>query len=135
MLFASSFIDNWSNAQTAKPVPSGAKHPKPVATLTSFLVTMRTFLENDFASQQVSYENVIVLACCLNISGTCNTHTTPPEALFCNLCVQSFTLLLHVSAILPRHLQGADTNNLFKTHSTAVGDNNFCRGHPAGLWN
>jgi len=40
---------------------------------------------------------------------------TPASALFYNLCVQSVTQLLHVSALLSRHLQGADT-----TISTAV---------------
>jgi len=37
------------------------------------------------------------------------THLTLTNALFCNLCLQSFILLLHVSALLSRHLQGAGT--------------------------
>jgi len=37
---------------------------------------------------------------------------TPASALFYNLCVQSVTqLLLHVSALLSCHLQGADTHH------------------------
>jgi len=28
------------------------------------------------------------------------THVTPTKALFCNLCVQSFTQLQHVSAVI-----------------------------------
>ena len=36
-------------------------------------------------------------------------HATPAKATFFNLRVQSFTQLLHVSALLSRHLEGADT--------------------------
>ena len=35
-------------------------------------------------------------------------HATPTNALFHNLRLQSFTQLLHVPAVLFRHLQGAD---------------------------
>jgi hypothetical protein len=38
------------------------------------------------------------------------THVRPTDGLFCTLCLQSFTDLLHVSALLSFHLQEAETN-------------------------
>jgi len=45
------------------------------------------------------------------------SHVTPTNALFYNLCVQSFRYLLHVSTLLFLHHQGADTNISLK-HTT-----------------
>jgi hypothetical protein len=44
------------------------------------------------------------------------THVTPTNTLCYNLCAPSFTWILHILALLPRHLQADDTNISLKSY-------------------
>lgn len=53
--------------------------------------------------------------------------TTTTNALFYHLCLHSFTQLLHVSALLSSHLQGADNNITLKHTEIKKGHNKHTR--------